>query len=240
MCWGMISWGIKGPFHVWDPESKPEKDKATAAIQQLNAATQQEEDRRIQEWKALPAYVELKTYELAEAGRVREEVKRRKIKAPKIIQTWRGKKFKINKITRGAHSAVDSWRYVNDVCRPILWPECKRRLALDPNFILMEDGTASHQSGYTICEREKEEIAKAPWPPNSPDFNPIERIWCLMKRRIQSRRGSEHITTVQEMKQVLREEWEKITVEEINIEIAKLPAIMERSIKQGGGNKFQA
>ena len=61
-----------------------------------------------------------------------------------------------------------------------------------------------------------------------------------MERRIQARRGSERITTVQEMKQVLREEWDKITVEEINVEIAKLPNIMERCIKQGGGNKFQA
>ena len=104
----------------------------------------------------------------------------------------------------------------------------------------MEDGAASHQSMYTTREREKEGIAKARWPPNSPDFNPIERIWCLMKRRIQTRRGSERITTVQEMKVVLIEEWEKITVEEINNEIAKLPDIMQRCIDQGGGNKYQA
>ena len=61
-----------------------------------------------------------------------------------------------------------------------------------------------------------------------------------MTRRIQTRRGSERITTMQEMKEVLKEEWEKITVEEINFEIAKLPDIMERCIKQGGGNKCQA
>ena len=45
---------------------------------------------------------------------------------------------------------------------------------------------------------------------------------------------------MQEMKKVLRKEWDKITVEEINIEIAKLPDIIERCIKQGGGNEFQA
>jgi hypothetical protein len=32
------------------------------------------------------------------------------------------------------------------------------------------------------------------------------------------------------MKQVLQEEWDKITIEEINTEIAKLPTIMRRCI----------
>ncbi|KAF8248445.1 hypothetical protein K440DRAFT_514093, partial [Wilcoxina mikolae CBS 423.85] len=58
---------------------------------------------------------------------------------------------------------------------------------------------------------------------NSPDFNPIERIWTLLKRRIQQRRATERVTTVTDMKLVLHEEWEKITVEEINCEIDKLP-----------------
>ena len=61
-----------------------------------------------------------------------------------------------------------------------------------------------------------------------------------MKLRIQRRRGAERITTQTEMKRVLKEEWDLITVEEINVEIAKLPKIMQRCIKQKGGNKSHA
>jgi hypothetical protein len=61
-----------------------------------------------------------------------------------------------------------------------------------------------------------------------------------MKKRIQTRRGSERITTVTAMKRVLREEWDKITIEEINTEIAKLPTIMQRCINVNGGNKYHA
>jgi hypothetical protein len=61
-----------------------------------------------------------------------------------------------------------------------------------------------------------------------------------MKKRIQRRRGSERITTVTEMKRVLREEWDKITIEEINTEIAKLLTIMQRCINVNGGNKYHA
>ena len=45
----------------------------------------------------------------------------------------------------------------------------------------------------------------------------------MMKRRIQRRQGSERVTTVPEMKKVLHEEWDRITIEEINKEIAQLP-----------------
>ena len=60
-----------------------------------------------------------------------------------------------------------------------------------------------------------------------------------MKRGIQRRRGSERVTTVTEMKAVLVEEWEKITVEEINREIDKLPTIM-RCLSVNGGNNYRA
>ena len=82
-------------------------------------------------------------------------------------------------------------------------------------------------------------IPKFEWVSNSPDFNPIERIWTILKRRIQRRRASERVTTVSEMKAALVEEWEKITVDEINREIDKLPIIM-RCLSVNGGNNYHA
>ena len=61
-----------------------------------------------------------------------------------------------------------------------------------------------------------------------------------MKRRIQRRRASERVTTVTEMKAVLVEEWEKITVEEINREIDKLPTTVMRCLSVNGGNDYHA
>src|SRR5204862_2871924 len=139
---------------------------------------------------------------------------------------------------KSAGGGIDSWRYVKYVARPILWPACKERLAGNPNFMLMEDNAAAHKSWYTTSEREKEGIPKIKWPANSPDFNPIERIWYLMKSRIQTRRGAERVTTVAHMKQVLQEEWDRITIEEINREISRLTKVMEKCIACNGGNNF--
>ena len=61
-----------------------------------------------------------------------------------------------------------------------------------------------------------------------------------MKWRIQQRRGSERVTTVPEMKKVLHEEWDRITIEEINKEIAQPPTMISRCLAVKGGNNYHA
>ena len=73
---------------------------------------------------------------------------------------------------------------------------------------------------------------------NPPDFDPIEWIWSLMKRRIQRHRGSERITTIPEMKKVLHEEWDGITIDEINKEIAQLLTTISRCLAVKGENNY--
>lgn len=240
MCWGFIMWNYKGPFHVWDAETEEEWEAAKIEISKLNAQYEAEEENLNKEWKDSAEWRALKEKELQNAREMKAAAKIRGEKPPKTTQSWRGKKHKITKIKRGEGRGIDSWRYIQHVCKPILWPECKRLTAVNPNFMLMEDGAASHSSDYTTQEHLKEGIKKIEWPSNSPDFNPIEWIWTLLKKRIQTRRGSERITTVGEMKRVLQEEWDKITVEEINTEIAKLPTIMQRCIAVNGGNNYHA
>ncbi|KAF8252025.1 hypothetical protein K440DRAFT_537532, partial [Wilcoxina mikolae CBS 423.85] len=75
-------------------------------------------------------------------------------------------------------------------------------------------------------------------PANSPDFNPIERIWTLIKQQNQTWRGSERITTVTSIKQVLKEEWDRVTIEKINKGISKLPTIMCCCLDVNGGNNY--
>ncbi|RPA91796.1 hypothetical protein L873DRAFT_1712640 [Choiromyces venosus 120613-1] len=94
----------------------------------------------------------------------------------------------------------------------------------------MEDNAPAHNLDFTNYEREKEGIDKVDWPPNSPDLNPIEHLWNIMKSRIQTRRGVERVTSEGAMKLVLQQEWEKITIEEVNWEISKLPNILAQCI----------
>jgi len=61
-----------------------------------------------------------------------------------------------------------------------------------------------------------------------------------MKRRIQRRRQQERVTTPARMKEILCEEWDKVSIEEINKEIERLPRTVAQCLAVQGGNNFQA
>jgi len=89
----------------------------------------------------------------------------------------------------------------------------------------MEDNAASHHCWCTDAEGEKEGIRKMQWPPNY--FNPIERVWYIVKSRIQIRRGSGRVTTAARMRVVLQEEWDWVAVEKIDALFQRLPTVMQ-------------
>jgi transposase len=68
-------------------------------------------------------------------------------------------------------------------------------------------------------------VARLKWPGNSPDLNPIEHIWDLMKKRIKKRHRL--IRTVEELK-----------VEDINKAIEGQRKAVRRCWKHEGDNAF--
>lgn len=68
-------------------------------------------------------------------------------------------------------------------------------------------------------------------PAQSPDLNPIEGIWAIIKQCLRRR----IFDSKEEMKESLQEEWDKITLEEIQHRIADMPRRCATLIKSGGG-----
>jgi transposase len=67
-------------------------------------------------------------------------------------------------------------------------------------------------------------------PTQSPDLNPIEGIWNIIKQHVCRR----VFYTDEEVKQAPQEEWDKITLEEIGSRISNTPERCRRLIKNGG------
>lgn len=73
-----------------------------------------------------------------------------------------------------------------------------------------------------------------PHPPSSPDINPLENLWDLLKDRIKERPHPP--TNVNELKVAVQEAWDSLTIEEINQYVHSMPNRVEAIIKAKGGN----
>ena len=115
------------------------------------------------------------------------------------------------------------------------------RLIDDKPWLLQEDGDPSHgmrKKGLAQEYKEAHDIQNLVHPAQSPDLNPIEGIWAIIKQRLCRR----IFDSEEEMKEALQEEWDKITMEEIRFRIADMPRRCAQLVKSGGkpirGNKW--
>ncbi len=46
------------------------------------------------------------------------------------------------------------------------------------------------------------------WPANSPDLNPIENVWALMKRDIEKKRPN----NIVDLKQIIQKVWDNLSI----------------------------
>ena len=74
----------------------------------------------------------------------------------------------------------------------------------------------------------------ASFPPKSFDINPIERVWAVLKQRVDARWNRHPWDSPKGYKRVIIEEWEKIPQRIIAGFIADLPARMKQVIEKGG------
>ncbi|KAF1934777.1 hypothetical protein EJ02DRAFT_410866 [Clathrospora elynae] len=92
-------------------------------------------------------------------------------------------------------------------------------------WYIVEDNDPSHgtynKESLPAIYRAEHGIRRLKHPSNSPDLNPIEGIWNIIKMRVKQRLYE--LNTIQDMKEALQEEWEKVTQDNIQKRINELP-----------------
>ena len=104
---------------------------------------------------------------------------------------------------------------------------------------VMEDGAPYHKGVASVRRKQLEEYGwegwgPGTWPANSPDLNPIENVWHVLKTRIRKRRP--RVLTREALKVALMEEWENLDIEVINDLILTMPDRLQAVIAAEGGN----
>ena len=115
-------------------------------------------------------------------------------------------------------------------------PPSQRKLVQDrSDFIFQHDGAPAHFAATSekwLAENVPAHWGKGTWPGNSPDLNPIENLWSILKDRLESRKKKP--ANIGELKTALKEEWNNITAETIQNLILSMPSRIEAVISSKG------
>jgi len=99
---------------------------------------------------------------------------------------------------------------------------------------VMEDGAPMHRSAIAKEFRTTHSMDTIMHPAQSPDMNPIEHVWKVLKERVNKR--LHRPKNAEELKTALLEEWEKIEIELINHLIESMEDRVSALLRAKGGS----
>ena len=99
-------------------------------------------------------------------------------------------------------------------------------------MLVVEEGAPAHKGKVVEAARRAAGIQRLTHPPSSPDLNPIEPLWALLKKRIYNIPGSRN--SIDALWEAARQVWEGITIEEVNQHTYKMDARVA-AVKEADG-----
>ncbi len=104
--------------------------------------------------------------------------------------------------------------------------------ALGRRALFQHDNDPKHTSKATVGFLKKIRVKVIQWPSMSPDLNPIEHLWGILKRQVEHHSPS----SIQSLKEVILEEWKKIDRAKYHQLVHSMPRRLGAVIKNHGGH----
>ncbi len=100
----------------------------------------------------------------------------------------------------------------------------------DADFIFQQDLSPAHTAKGTKSWFDDHGVTVLDWPANSPDLNPIENLWGIVKRKMRDTRPN----NADELKATVKETWASIPPQQCHKLITSMPRRIEAVIKAEG------
>ncbi len=125
-------------------------------------------------------------------------------------------------------STVNAATY-QDILEHFMLPSADK-LYGDADFIFQQDLAPAHTAKGTKSWFNDHGVAVLDWPANSPDLNPIENLWGIVKRKMRDTRPN----NADELKATVKETWASIPPQQCHKLITSMPRRIEAVIKAKG------
>ncbi len=100
----------------------------------------------------------------------------------------------------------------------------------DADFIFQQDLAPAHTAKGTKSWFNDHGVTVLDWPANSPDLNPIENLWGIVKRKMRDTRPN----NADDLKATVKETWASIPPQQCHKLITSMPRRIEPVIKAKG------
>ncbi len=100
----------------------------------------------------------------------------------------------------------------------------------DADFIFQQDLAPAHTAKGTKSWFNDHGVTVLDWPANSPDLNPIENLWGIVKRKMRDTRPN----NADDLKATVKESWASIPPQQCHKLITSMPCRIEAVIKAKG------
>ena len=98
----------------------------------------------------------------------------------------------------------------------------------------MQDNAPGHAAAHTRKETQERGIRLIDPPPCSPDLNPIEQVWNMMKDRIHEYYGDEDKLSYDTLRKAVKEAWDGVTEDQLR-ELTKSMHVRCQAVKDANG-----
>lgn len=99
------------------------------------------------------------------------------------------------------------------------------------DYIFAQDNAPCHKSKVALEYFREKQIQLLPWPAGSPDLNPIENLWAILKTNVAKRFPK----TRAQLEDIAMDEWQKISQETVKNTILSMTTRINQVLERNGG-----